>query len=158
MDIIHYRHQDGKRTSHTQSLLQFKVDIIHYRHQDRRRTSHTQSLTHGGPLLLKCLTSCVPWEKFMRAMFMPSMIIFWSMGTSRVTGPATENGRIKHEKTVTTETRESDTSSISQLNTPDIVANVTSVTYKHHTKQETSQFIHSIRKEIKNIIQCSCTC
>ena len=105
----------------------------------------------------------------MRAMFMPSMIIFWSMGTSRVTGPATENGRIKHEKTVTTETRESDSSSITQLNTPAIVANVTSVTYKritqlntpaivanvtsvtykHHTKQETSQFIHSIRKEIK---------
>ena len=41
----------------------------------------------------------------MRAMFMPSMIIFWSMGTLRVTGPATENGRIKHEKTVTYRTQ-----------------------------------------------------
>lgn len=33
-------------------------------------------------------TSCVPWEKFKRAMFIPDLIISLSMSTEREAGPA----------------------------------------------------------------------
>lgn len=33
-------------------------------------------------------TSCVPWEKFKRAMFIPDLIISFSISTEREAGPA----------------------------------------------------------------------
>lgn len=32
-------------------------------------------------------TSCEPWEKFRRAIFIPALTISWSLGTDRDAGP-----------------------------------------------------------------------
>lgn len=37
-------------------------------------------------------TSCVPWEKFKRAMFIPDLIISFSISTEREAGPAENVG------------------------------------------------------------------
>lgn len=47
------------------------------------------STVRDGPQKNTCtaLTSCEPWEKFRRAIFIPALTISWSLGTDRDAGP-----------------------------------------------------------------------
>lgn len=48
----------------------------------------TSQLIYTADRIVQWPTSCVPWEKFKRAMFIPDLIISFSISTEREAGPA----------------------------------------------------------------------
>ena len=68
-------------------------------HELRAENTHTLNLNSNQNTPRKCmetlsdLTSCEPWEKLRRAMFMPAFTISCSLGTARDAGPEKERER-----------------------------------------------------------------